>query len=81
MQPTVTDGLTWSVGRSVMIMSHAKMAQSIKMAFGVWTWMGQGIMYCAGENGPAENMLGHVHWSIYSKRLRRGHNQYGTDAD
>jgi len=25
------------------------------------------------EQGPAQIMLGHVQWSIYSKRLSRGH--------
>jgi len=34
-----------------------------------------------GESGPAQNMSGHVRWSIYSKRLSRGQNGYGADAD
>jgi len=37
MQPVVTDGVAWSVGRSVMIVSPAKMAEPIEMPFGVWT--------------------------------------------
>ena len=34
-----------------------------------------------GENGPTHDMPGHVRQSIYSKRLNRGQNGYGADAD
>jgi len=34
-----------------------------------------------GENVPAQDMPGHVWRSIYSKRLSRGQNRYGADAD
>ena len=34
-----------------------------------------------GEMGPSQDMPGHVHQSIYSKRLSRGQHRYGADAD
>jgi len=34
-----------------------------------------------GENLPARDMPGHVWRLIYSKRLNRGQNQYGVNAD
>jgi len=40
MPPIVTDGVVWSVGLSVMIMSRAKTAELTEMPFGVWTWAG-----------------------------------------
>jgi len=40
MRPIVTDRVAWSVGRSVTLLSPAKMAQPIEMLFGLWAWMG-----------------------------------------
>ena len=40
MQPIVTDGLAWSVGQCVMIMSPAKTAELFETPFGMWTLMG-----------------------------------------
>ena len=44
MRPIATDGVAWSVclsvGQSVTIVSSAKMAEPIKMPFGMWIWMG-----------------------------------------
>jgi len=45
MQPVVTDGVAWSVGLSVTIVSPAKTAELIEMSFGIWTWVDQGTMY------------------------------------
>jgi len=33
------------------------------------------------EKKPAQDMTGHVRQSIYSKRLGRGQNRHGADAD
>ena len=41
------------------------------------TWM----VNFEGEMGPSQDMPGHVHQSIYSKRLSRGQHRYGADAD
>jgi len=40
MRPVVTDGVAWSVGQCVMIMSPAKTAELFEMPFGMWTLMG-----------------------------------------
>jgi len=40
MQPIATDGVAYSVSRSVTIVSHAKMAESTEMPFALWTLMG-----------------------------------------
>jgi len=40
MWPIVTDGVVWSVCRSVTIMSPAKTAEPIDMSFGLWTRVG-----------------------------------------
>jgi len=44
VQPIVTDGAAWSVGRSASlsatIVSPAKTAEPIDMPFGMWTWVG-----------------------------------------
>jgi len=44
MRSVVTDGVTWSVswsvGLSVIIVSPAKVAESIKMLLGIWTQVG-----------------------------------------
>jgi len=45
MQPIITDGIVWSVCRSVTIVSPAKMAEPIEIPFGLWTWVAQGSMY------------------------------------
>jgi len=45
MRPIVKDGLAWSVGLSVTIVSPAKTAEQIKMPFGLWTRVGQGTMH------------------------------------
>jgi len=37
MWPIVTDGVAWSVCRSVIIVSPAKTAEPIKLLFGLWT--------------------------------------------
>jgi len=46
MRPTATGGVAWSVGLSVSlsvtIVSRAKMAESIKMPFAMWTRIGPG---------------------------------------
>ena len=41
MRPIATDGLEWSVGLSVTIMSPAKAAEAIEMPFGMWTRVGR----------------------------------------
>jgi len=38
--PIVTEGVAWSVRRSIMIMSPAKAAESVEMLFGLWTRVG-----------------------------------------
>jgi len=40
-----TDGVSWSGGRSVTIVSPAKTAESIEMPFGLWTQWVLGTMY------------------------------------
>ena len=40
MRPTVTDRVTWSVCRSVTVVSTAKTAEPIRMPFGLWTRVG-----------------------------------------
>jgi len=35
MRPIVTDGVAWSVGLSVTILSPAETAESIEMSFGI----------------------------------------------
>jgi len=44
VRPVVTDGVawsvSWSVGLSVIIVSPAKLAESIEMLFGIWTQVG-----------------------------------------
>jgi len=44
MRPTVTDGVAWSVSRSVIlsvtIMSPVEMAEPMEMPFGLWSWVG-----------------------------------------
>jgi len=40
MQRIVADGVAWSVGLSVMIVSPAKMAEPIEMLFGLRTLVG-----------------------------------------
>ena len=42
MRPVDTDGVAWSVGRSVAIVSPAKTAEPIEMPLGVWTQVGPG---------------------------------------
>ena len=37
MRSIVTDRVAWSVGLSVTLVSPAKMAEVIKMPFGLWT--------------------------------------------
>jgi len=39
MRPVVTDRVAWSVGRSVTLVSPAKIAEPIKMPFGLWAQM------------------------------------------
>ena len=41
MRPVVKDGVAWSVGRSVTVVSPAKTAEPIDMPFGLWSWVGQ----------------------------------------
>ena len=41
MRPIVTDGVVWSVSRSVILVSAAKMAAPIEMPFGLRTWVSQ----------------------------------------
>ena len=45
MQHVVTDGVAWSVCRSVTIVSPAKTAEVIEMLFGVWTPCAQETVY------------------------------------
>ena len=53
MRPVVTNRVVWFVSRSVglfvTLMSPAKVAEPIKMPFGLWAWM-----------GPRNHVL---HWS------------------
>jgi len=39
MQPTVIDGVAWSVCQSVTVVSASKTAETIDMPFGLWTWV------------------------------------------
>jgi len=48
MQPIATDGVAWSVGRSVTIVSPAKTAEPIEMPFGNMDSAGQGTTYWMG---------------------------------
>jgi len=41
MRPILKDGVAWSVGRSVTVMSPAKTAEPIDMSFGLWSLVGQ----------------------------------------
>ena len=45
MRPIVTDGVAWSLCRSVTIVRPAKMTQTIAMPFGLRTKVGQGTTY------------------------------------
>jgi len=40
MRSIVTDGVAWSVGLSVVIVSPAKSAKPIEIPFGMWTRVG-----------------------------------------
>jgi len=40
MLPVATDGVEWSVGLSVTIVSPTKTTEPIEMPFGLWTWVG-----------------------------------------
>jgi len=57
MRPVVTDRVAWSVGRSVTLVSHAKMAQRIEMPFGLWTRV-------ACTLAPP----GEYHWTVHARR-------------
>jgi len=48
----VADGVAWSAGLSVRIVSPAKTAQSIAMSFGVRTRMGPGNQTLDGDSDP-----------------------------
>jgi len=56
MRPIVTDGVARSVGlfvgQSVTVVSPAKKAESIKLLFGLRTWVGPGTMYQMGVQIP-----------------------------
>jgi len=41
MRPIVTDGVAWSVGLSVTLVSPAKTAAPIEIPFGLWARMGR----------------------------------------
>jgi len=43
-RPIVTDRVAWSVGLSVTLVSPTKMAEPIKMPFGLWVGWAVGIM-------------------------------------
>ena len=71
MWPIVTDGVAWSVCRSVTIVSPAKTAAPIEMLFGMWTRVdprnrvlhGLQILTREGailraKRGPAQDMSG-----------------------
>jgi len=71
-----------------------KAAEPVEMLFGMWTWVGAGNYVLdvgpdpytwrgkfRGENRPAQDLLGHVWWLIYSKWLSRGQNRYIADSD
>jgi len=40
MQPIVTDRVVWSVGLSVTLVSHAKLAEPTEMPIWLWTRVG-----------------------------------------
>jgi len=40
MQPVIADRVAWSVGRSITLVSPAKMAEPLKMQFGFRTRVG-----------------------------------------
>ena len=52
MRPILTDRVAWSVGLSVTLVSHAKMAAPIRLPFGLRTWVGPGTMYQMGSRSP-----------------------------
>jgi len=58
MQPVVTDGVSWSVGLSATIMSRAKNAELIEVAFGVWIPVGpRKHVMDGGPNHPCTGAL------------------------
>jgi len=86
-----------SVGLSVTTVSPTNTTEAIVMPFVTYSrrprdrtvyWMGVQTPYFhswrgnfEGEQGPAQDMSGHVRWSIYSKWLSRGQHRYGEDTD
>ena len=92
MPPIATDGVVWSVCLSVTTVSPAKADEPIVMPFGVCNPVGPRnhaldsgqdphARQFWGKKGPVKDMPGHVRRSIYLKRLSRGQNRYGADAD
>jgi len=61
MRPLVTDQVAWSVGRSVTLVSPAKMAEAIEMPFGLNTRV-----------GPRNHVLDGVHISPWEGAILRG---------
>jgi len=96
MRPVATDGVAWSVcrsvGLSVTTVSPEKTAEPSEIPFGMWALLGpnhalDGVQIPTregsfkGEKGPAKDMPGHVRRSIYSKRLSRRQHRYGADDE
>jgi len=90
MLPITTARLAWSVGRSVMTVSPAKVAEPIEMPFGTWTHVGPMNHVLDGSNlhtqrgnlegntGPVQHMPRHISQSTYSKQLSRRQHQYSA---
>ena len=57
MRPIVTDGVAWSVCRSVTVVSHAKMNEPIEMPFGLRIRVGKRNHVLDG--GPDLHWNGH----------------------
>ena len=63
MRPILTDGVAWSVGRSVTLVSPAKTAAPIELPFGLRTWVGPGNHVLDGAQSPpweGENFWGRM---------------------
>jgi len=96
MRPIATDGVAWSVGRSVTTVSLAKTAEPIVMPFGTWTRAGrknrvldrdlnpprEATFFGGGVDGTGQpRTYPDIRRSISSKRLSRRQNRYDAAAD
>ena len=65
MRPIGTDGVAWSLGLSVTIVSPTKTAEPIEMPFGLWSRMGTRLPMergnFEGERRPTVKYRDHRH--------------------